>query len=74
MSHGRERAKIPAPTLNPETAPFWEAAAKGKLLVKTLHRLRRARTTTRARSARSAAATAPSGRTPRAAASSTPTA
>lgn len=26
--------KIPAPTPSPETAPFWEAAAKGKLLVK----------------------------------------
>jgi len=25
---------IPAPTPTPETAPFWEAAAKGKLLVK----------------------------------------
>ena len=27
--------KIPAPTATPETAPFWEAAAEGKLLVKT---------------------------------------
>ena len=27
--------KIPAPTSTPETAPFWEAAAKGKLLVKS---------------------------------------
>jgi uncharacterized OB-fold protein len=27
-------AKIPAPNSTPETAPFWEAAAKGKLLVK----------------------------------------
>ena len=26
--------KILAPTPTPETAPFWEAAAKGKLLVK----------------------------------------
>ena len=26
--------KIPAPIPSPETAPFWEAAAKGKLLVK----------------------------------------
>jgi uncharacterized OB-fold protein len=26
--------KIPAPNSTPETAPFWEAAAKGKLLVK----------------------------------------
>jgi uncharacterized OB-fold protein len=25
---------IPAPNSTPETAPFWEAAAKGKLLVK----------------------------------------
>jgi uncharacterized OB-fold protein len=27
--------RIPAPTSTPETAPFWEAAAKGKLLVKS---------------------------------------
>ena len=25
--------KIPAPTLNPESTPFWEAAARGQLLV-----------------------------------------
>ena len=31
----------PGPDRNPETKPFWEAAAKGKLLVKTLHGLRR---------------------------------
>jgi uncharacterized OB-fold protein len=27
--------KIPAPNTTPETAPFWDAAAKGKLLVKS---------------------------------------
>ena len=27
--------KIPAPTPSPETAPFWEAAGNGKLLVKS---------------------------------------
>jgi uncharacterized OB-fold protein len=27
--------RIPAPTPTPETAPFWEAAAKGRLLVRT---------------------------------------
>src|SRR6188474_1659182 len=27
--------KIPAPTPTPETAPYWEAAAQGRLLVKT---------------------------------------
>ena len=27
--------KIPAPAPSPETAPFWEAAARGKLLVKS---------------------------------------
>jgi uncharacterized protein len=26
--------KIPAPPTNPETKPFWEAAAQGKLLIK----------------------------------------
>jgi uncharacterized OB-fold protein len=26
--------KIPAPPANPETAPFWEAAARGQLLIK----------------------------------------
>ena len=29
---GGER-KIPAPEANPETRPFWEAAAKGRLLI-----------------------------------------
>lgn len=27
--------KIPAPVKNPETMPFWQAAAKGELLLKT---------------------------------------
>jgi uncharacterized OB-fold protein len=27
--------KIPAPQASPETAPFWDAAAQGKLLIKT---------------------------------------
>jgi uncharacterized OB-fold protein len=31
---GQER-KIPAPEANPETRPFWEAAAQGRLLIKT---------------------------------------
>ena len=31
---GQER-KIPAPVPNPETARFWEAAAEGKLLIKS---------------------------------------
>ena len=30
---GQER-KIPAPEANPETRPFWEAAAEGRLLIK----------------------------------------
>ena len=30
---GPER-KIPAPEANPETRPFWEAAAQGRLLIK----------------------------------------
>jgi uncharacterized OB-fold protein len=34
--------KIPAPTPAPETAPFWEAAGKGKLLVKHCTACRRA--------------------------------
>jgi uncharacterized OB-fold protein len=27
--------KIPAPPVNPETQPFWDAAAEGRLLIKT---------------------------------------
>ena len=30
------------PAVNPETKPFWDAAAQGKLLVQALHGLRRA--------------------------------
>ena len=30
---GQER-KIPAPEANPETRPFWEAAAQGRLLIR----------------------------------------
>ena len=29
-----QERKIPAPETNPETKPFWEAAAQGRLLVK----------------------------------------
>ena len=29
-----QERKIPAPTVTPETQPFWEAAAAGRLLVK----------------------------------------
>ena len=56
--------KIPGPPVNPETKPFWDAAAAGKLLAQALHRVRARPTTTRARSARSAPATGPSGRRP----------
>src|SRR6266511_5896705 len=31
---GQER-RIPAPEANPETRPFWEAAGRGRLLIKT---------------------------------------
>ena len=30
-----KQRKIPAPDANPETKPFWDAAAEGKLLIKT---------------------------------------
>ena len=33
MMSGSERT-IPAPEANPETKPFWDAAAEGKLLIK----------------------------------------
>jgi len=29
-----QERKIPAPEINPETKPFWDAAAQGRLLVK----------------------------------------
>jgi uncharacterized OB-fold protein len=31
----KKERKLPAPQPNPETQPFWDAAAQGKLLVKT---------------------------------------
>lgn len=31
----REARTIPAPVVGPETRPFWDAAAQGRLLVKT---------------------------------------
>lgn len=34
MSAAKQR-KIPAPTANPETQPFWDAAAQGKFLLRT---------------------------------------
>ncbi len=33
MAQAQDR-KLPAPPVNPETKPFWDAAAQGKLLIK----------------------------------------
>ena len=34
MPEGQQERKILAPSVNPETKPYWDAAAEGKLLVK----------------------------------------
>ena len=34
MPEGQQERKILAPSINPETKPYWDAAAEGKLLVK----------------------------------------
>ena len=34
MSAAAQQRTIPAPPVNPETKPFWDAAAAGKLLIK----------------------------------------
>jgi uncharacterized protein len=41
MSAAKQR-KIPAPTTNPETQPFWDAAAQGKFLLRTCTECRKA--------------------------------
>ena len=39
MADSKER-KLPAPAVSPETQAYWDAAAKGKLLVQAVHELR----------------------------------
>jgi uncharacterized protein len=34
MPEGQQDRKILAPSVNPETKPYWDAAAEGKLLIK----------------------------------------
>lgn len=33
MMSGREKTKLPAPAIDPETKPFWDAAVEGRLMI-----------------------------------------